>query len=89
MEFTHLVIILAIYGACVHLNYIWFKGFMEKESDRVFAKRAWIYLFSGPILTAYVCYKKIRKYQRRRALRKAIKEQLPSLLKQYDIEVEQ
>lgn len=89
MESSYLIIILAIYGTFVNLNYIWFKELMDECEDRTFANHFWFYIATGPLLTGFVVYKKIQRYRRKRAIKKAIAEQLPALLKKYNITVEE
>jgi len=87
METFYLVLAIGLYGFFVNLNYVWFKDLMQKEEDRVFASKFWFYIFSGPILASFVIYKKICVYRRKQAIKKAIMEQLPDLLKEYNITV--
>jgi len=92
MATQYLILIAAVYGACVHLNYIWFNGVMAECEDHVFAKRFWFYIASGPLLAGYVIYKKIKRFRRKmvikKTIKKAIEDQLPALLEEYNITVE-
>jgi len=50
-----------------------------------------LFMLSGPILLMYVAYKglqrKIKRRKRKKEINEAIKEQLPKILKQYNIEI--
>ena len=83
-----LIISLLTYGCCVHLNYLLFKDLMKNEMDKDFAKRFWIYLLSGPILTGIVIYRKVKKQRRKKEIMKSLMKQIPQLLKEYNITAE-
>ena len=86
---TNLIIasLILSYGFCVHLNYLWFKEFVNKNSSTVF----WICILSGPILSLVVIKRrikiKIRKRRKRKEMREMLKK-LPEMLKEFNITLE-
>lgn len=85
-------LIIILYLACVCCNFFKYK-YLNEKLQRNQERKCMFFLFmlSGPILLMYVAYKglqrKIKRRKRKKEINEAIKEQLPKILKQYNIEI--
>ena len=74
MDITYFLIILAIYVAFVHFNYIYLCQLTKKEFDKVFSDRSLVFILSGPIFIiiaiAFFIKIKIKIMLRNRKIRK-------------------
>lgn len=86
--------IIILYLVCVCYNFFKYK-YLSEKLQRNQERKAIFFLFmlSGPILLIYIAHKglqrKAKRRKRKKEISKAIKDQLPELLKQYSITVEE
>jgi len=89
METHYLILIAAVYGACIHFNYIWFHDLAKKYTSQRLTN---LFILSGPILTGITIFVVIRGKIRivlfKRRIHKEIERQLPDLLNEFNITVE-
>ena len=87
-------LIIIVYLICICCNFFKYRYLSEKLQRNQERKAIFfLFMFSGPILLIYIIHKglqrKAKRRKRKKEINEAIKNQLPEILKQFNITVEE